>query len=165
MGDRTRMDQAVHTMCQDYAVETVSVVSDGPLKAAGKRLLSREKPSVGTAGAEEKAALTAMHAQRYLSKHLVFGKAVRLRHYPVTVNAKRSALRWKPLDPRAREGCQISLRRKSGDRPDTSLGLFNFDGRVEEHGYRILHSRVARQPPKDYFPLWFGAFESLNAGE
>jgi hypothetical protein len=30
-------------------------------------------------------------------KHLVFGKAVRFRHYPVTVNAERPALCSKPL--------------------------------------------------------------------
>ena len=41
--------------------------------------------------------LTCGVARRYLSKHLVFVKAVRFRHYPVTVNAERSALRWKPL--------------------------------------------------------------------
>jgi hypothetical protein len=42
-------------------------------------------------------ALTCRLARRYLSKHLVFGKAVRFRHYPVTVNAERSVLCLKPL--------------------------------------------------------------------
>jgi hypothetical protein len=46
-------------------------------------------------------------------------------------------------DNRSWEGCSISVKRESGDRPDTSLGLFNFDGRVEEHGRRIHISRVA----------------------
>jgi hypothetical protein len=67
----------------------------------------------------------------------VFGKAVRLRHYPVTVNAERSALYSKPLGVTTREGCPISTRPKSGDRPDANLGLFNFDGRVEEHVHEI----------------------------
>ena len=67
----------------------------------------------------------------------MFGKAVRLRHYPVTVNAERSALYSKPLGVTTREGCPISTRPKSGDRPDANLGLFNFDGRVEEHVHEI----------------------------
>jgi hypothetical protein len=29
------------------------------------------------------------------------------------------------------------MKRKSGDRPDTNLGLFNFDGRVEEHDHGL----------------------------
>jgi hypothetical protein len=33
--------------------------------------------------------LTYTLAGQYLPKHLVFGKAVRFRHYPVTVNAER----------------------------------------------------------------------------
>jgi hypothetical protein len=88
--------------------------------------------------------LTSRPARRYRSKHLVFGKAVRFRHYPVTVNAERSALCSKPLGVTSREGCPISTRRKSGDRPDANQGLFNFDGRVEEHVHAI-HSadRVA----------------------
>jgi hypothetical protein len=35
--------------------------------------------------------LTGILAERYLSNYLVFGKAVRFRHYPVTVNAERSS--------------------------------------------------------------------------
>jgi hypothetical protein len=41
--------------------------------------------------------LTDRLAKRYRSIHLVFGKAVQFRHYPVTVNAERSALCLKPL--------------------------------------------------------------------
>jgi hypothetical protein len=63
----------------------------------------------------------------------VFGKAVRFRHYPVTVNAERSAF-LKPLGPfDPGKAIRFSTKRKSGDRPDANLGLFNFDGRVEEH--------------------------------
>jgi hypothetical protein len=85
-------------------------------------------------------------------KYLVFGKAVRFRHYPVTVNAERSAIFWEPLGRVLWEGCWISMKRKSGDRPDTILGLFNFDGRVEEHGRRIHNSQFPRPLPKDHFP-------------
>jgi hypothetical protein len=81
--------------------------------------------------------LTCGLARRYLSNHLVFGKAARFRHYPVTVNAERLALCLKPLRHLSWEGCRFSMKRKSGDRPDANLGLFNFDGRVEEHDHGI----------------------------
>jgi hypothetical protein len=38
----------------------------------------------------------------------------------------------------------FSMKRESGDRPDANLGLFNFDGRVEEHEHKIhVSDRVA----------------------
>jgi hypothetical protein len=94
--------------------------------------------------------LTSTVAKRYLSSHLVFGKAVRFRHYPVTVTLRDRHL--KPLGRVLWEGCSILMKRKSGDRPDTILGLFNFDGRVEEHGRRIHNSRVTRLLPMGHFP-------------
>jgi hypothetical protein len=75
-------------------------------------------------------------ARRYLSKYLVFGKAVRFRHYPVTVSAERSVLCLKPLGHFGLgKAIRFSMKRKSGDRPDANLGLFNFGGRVEEHDH------------------------------
>jgi hypothetical protein len=84
--------------------------------------------------------LTCALARRYRSKHLVFGKAVRFRHYPVTVSAERSVRCLKPLGHLSLgKALRFSMKRKSGDRPDANLGLFNFDGRVEEHnhGFRL----------------------------
>jgi hypothetical protein len=46
------------------------------------------------------------------------------------------------------------MKRKSGDRPDANLGLFNFDGRVEEHDHGIpSEDRVvaALKPLPAYF--------------
>jgi hypothetical protein len=50
--------------------------------------------------------------------YLVFGKTVRVRHYPVTVSVKSLAIDSKPLERKFWEGCPSSKRRKSGDRPD-----------------------------------------------
>jgi hypothetical protein len=83
--------------------------------------------------------LTFTLSQRYLSKHLVFGKAVRFRHYPVTVNAERSDFgcsHW-VFDPG--KAVRFSQKRKSGDRPDANLGYFNFDGKVEELTAEVRH--------------------------
>jgi hypothetical protein len=44
------------------------------------------------------------------------------------------------------------LKRKSGDRPDAKLGLFNFDGRVEEHDHGFLPG-IPWWLPQDQFPL------------
>jgi len=50
--------------------------------------------------------------------YLVFGKTVRLRHYPVTVSVESLAIDSKPLERKFWEGCPSSKKRKSGDRPD-----------------------------------------------
>ncbi len=54
--------------------------------------------------------------------YLVFGKTVRIRRYRVTVSVESLAIWMKPLELMFWEGCSSSLKRKSGDRPDT-LGL------------------------------------------
>jgi hypothetical protein len=85
-------------------------------------------------------------------KHLVFGKAVQFRHYPVTVNAERSALCSKPLGIKSWEGCPISTKRKSGDRPDANLGLSTSMGELNSMNTRFT-LRIAWQLPQDHFPL------------
>jgi hypothetical protein len=69
---------------------------------------------------------------------------MRFRHYPVTVNAERSALWFKPPGAFALgKVARFSMKRKSGDRPDANLGLFNFDGRVEEHN-RVIRATSSK---------------------
>ena len=63
---------------------------------------------------------------------------MRFRHYPVTVNAERSVLCSEATEAFGLgKAVRFSMKRKSGDRPDANLGLFNFDGRVEEHDHGI----------------------------
>ncbi|HEY1656999.1 MAG TPA: hypothetical protein VGG14_01525 [Candidatus Sulfotelmatobacter sp.] len=45
------------------------------------------------------------------------------------------------------------MKRESGNRPDANLGLFNFDGRVEEHE-REIHTADRTVATQDRFPLY-----------
>jgi hypothetical protein len=60
-----------------------------------------------------------MASKPYSAIHLVFGKAVRVRHYPVTVSTENLS-RDDPATGSSASGkaLKVRLRCKSGDRPD-----------------------------------------------
>jgi len=115
---------------KDHPFRRNAIYEVSPKNSDARPVSCRRTPS------SEPCTAYAMHGRRHEAKrltlqicanvellHLVFGKAVQVRHYPVTVFAENRT--WSLLRPLRlpREGCSDSPKRKSGDRPDANLGL------------------------------------------